>query len=158
MTFWRSLVLPSVEMTMSALLESRKGMRLAPVTGTSSHFTPSAFGHLDVVPLDLLIGAHEAEGRVVLGDGHAQGAAGFDILQLIGAGCGMHAENQGSGYKESREHSGKFHGFPLIARCQNGALLQKELPEACQKYIFPAISERYKLKKMRSVRDLFLLR
>ncbi|MDD7476770.1 MAG: hypothetical protein PUK52_03265, partial [Desulfovibrio sp.] len=51
-----------------------------------------------------------------------------------------------------------FMVFLLIARCQNGALLQKELPEACQKYIFPAISERYKLKKMRSVRDLFLLR
>jgi len=37
--------------------------------------------------------------------------------------------------------------FLLIARCQNGALLQKEVPEACQKYIFPAISERYKFKK-----------
>ena len=94
-------------------------------------------GHLDVVPLELLIGAHEAEGRVVLGDGHAQGAAGFDILQLIGAGCGMHAENQGSGYKESREHSGKFHGFPPDCPLSERGVVTEGIARSVPEIYFP---------------------
>ena len=61
----------------------------------------------------------------------------FYILQLIGAGCGMHAENQGSGYKESREHSGKFHGFPPDCPLSERGVVTEGIARSVPEIYFP---------------------